>query len=209
MNEMNTLVEGEIYCRTDKEVIIGKVTITRALTLHSEDVQVVNAVDVLDESSLNALHNCIMFSQQEQRDLLSQLSDDNLDENIYNVIYDSRLLSSHVVEPTDYSRVASKNIDRLITRKNIMNFFINFMKNDQLERIATIHTQLTDCSNEEIEHSDCIILTEMHSIAVNFFKIKISVCSISASTEQSLTTFADQHEKLFKVRSMSIWLHDF
>lgn len=62
MNETNTLVENEIYCRTNREIIIDKVTITRALTLHLRDIQVVNAINVLDESSLNALHNYIVFN---------------------------------------------------------------------------------------------------------------------------------------------------
>jgi len=209
MNETNTLAEGEIYCRTDKEIIIDKVTITRAPALHPEDIQVANAVDVPSESSLNALHNCIVFSQQSQRDLSSQLSDGDLDENIYSVIYDPRLLSSRVVEPADYPRVVPKNIGRLITRKDMTDFFIDFMKNDQLRRIATIHTQLTDRSDEETRHPDCIILTEIHSTAVNFSKIEIAVCSILASIEQSLTTSADRHEKMFKVRSMSTRLYDF
>lgn len=60
--EPQQLAKGEIYCRIDKEIIIGKVTITRASTLHSGDIKVANAVEVPDESPLNALHNCIVFS---------------------------------------------------------------------------------------------------------------------------------------------------
>ena len=92
MDETDTLAEGEIHCRTDKEVIIGKVTITRAPALHPGDVQVANAVDVPDESPLNALHNCIVFNQRGQRDLPSQLSGGDLDGDTYSVIYDPRLI---------------------------------------------------------------------------------------------------------------------
>jgi len=183
MDETDTLAEGEIYCRTDKEVIIGKVTITRAPALHPGDVQVANAVDVPDESPLNALHNCIVFSQQGQRDLPSQLSGGDLDGDTYSVIYDPRLLPPRVVEPADYPRVAPKDIGRLVTRKDMTDFFIDFMENDQLGRIATIHTQLADRSGGGTEHPDCITLAEMHSTAVDFSKTGIPVCSIPASTE--------------------------
>ena len=86
MDETNTLAEGEIYCCTDKTVITGKVTITRAPALHPGDVRVADAVDVPDDSPLNALHNCIVFSQQGSRDLPSQLSGGDLDGDLYSVI---------------------------------------------------------------------------------------------------------------------------
>jgi len=206
MDETDTLAEGEIYCRTDKEVIIGKVTITRAPALHPGDIQVANAVDVPSESPLNALHNCIMFSQQGQRDLPSQLSGGDLDGDTYSVIYDPRLLPPRV-EPADYPRVAPKDIGRLVTRKDMTDFFIDFMENDQLGRIATIHTQLADRSDGGTRHPDCITLAEMHSTAVDFSKTGIAVCSILASIEQSLTTSAGRHEKMSKVRSMPTRLY--
>ena len=92
IDETDTLAEGEIHCRTDKEVIIGQVTITRAPALHPGDIQVANAVDVPNESPLNALHNCIVFSRRGQRDLPSQLSGGDLDGDTYSVIYDPRLI---------------------------------------------------------------------------------------------------------------------
>lgn len=179
MDETDTLAEGEIHCRTDKEVIIGQVTITRAPALHPGDIQVANAVDVPDESPLNALHNCVVFSQRGQRDLPSQLSGGDLDGDTYSVIYDPRLIPPRVVEPADYPRVAPKDIGRPVTRKDMTDFFIDFMENDQLGRIATIHTQLADRKDGGTQHPDCITLAEMHSTAVDFSKTGIPVCSIS------------------------------
>lgn len=203
MDETNALAEGEIYCRTDKGTIIGKVAITRPPALHPGDIQVANAVNVPEESPLNALHNCIVFSQQGQRDLPSQLSGGDLDGDRYSVIYDPCLIPPRVVTPADYPRVASTDIGRPVTRKDMTDFFIDFMENDQLGRIASIHTQLADRNYGGTQHPDCITLAAMHSTAVDFSKTGIPVCSLPPSTGQSLIMMpAGRHEKLPQVRSI-------
>lgn len=175
MDETDTLAEGEIYCCTDKEVIIGKVTVTRAPALHPGDIQVANAVDVSDSSLVKALRNCILFSQRGQRDLPSQLSGGDLDGDLYSVIYDPRLLLPRVVKPADYPRVRPKDIGRPVTTEDMTDFFVDFMENDQLGRIATLHMQLADRKEGGTRHPDCITLAEMHSTAVDFSKTGISV----------------------------------
>ena len=202
MDETDTLAEGDIHCRTDKKVIIGKVAITRAPALHPGDIQMANAVDVPDDSPLNALHNCIVFSQRGQRDLPSQLSGGDLDEDTYSVIYDPWLIPPSTVESADSPRVTPKNIGRPVTRKDMIDFFIDFMENDQLGRIVTVHTQQADRRDGGTQHPDCITLAEMHSTAVDFLKTGIPVCSNLASVEQLLTTSTGRHDKLSKVRSM-------
>ena len=64
IDEMDTLVEGELYCRTDKKIIIGKVTITGpsiAFRRHtSRQLSIIS-----NESPLNALHNCSVNKDSE------------------------------------------------------------------------------------------------------------------------------------------------
>jgi RNA dependent RNA polymerase len=175
MDETDTLAEGEVYCCTDKKVVIGKVAVTRAPAMHPGDIQIANAVDIPDESPLNALHNCVVFSQRGRRDLPSQLSGGDLDGDIYSVIYDPRLLPPRVVEPADYPRVAPKDIGRLVTRKDMTDFFIDFMENDQLGRIALLHMQLADRKDGGTQHPDCVTLAEMASTAVDFSKTGVGV----------------------------------
>src|SRR5271155_2582311 len=74
MDETDTLEEGQIYCRTDTFDVTKKVMITRSPALHPGDVRIATAVPVPKESPLNALHNCVVFSQRGARDLPSQLS---------------------------------------------------------------------------------------------------------------------------------------
>jgi hypothetical protein len=54
-------------------------------------------------------------------------------------------------------------------------FFIQFMENDQLGRIATLHQQLADCQPKGTFDPDCVLLAEMHSTAVDFSKTGIPV----------------------------------
>ena len=175
MDEFNLLEEGEIYCRTDQHVVEGKVTITRAPALHPGDIQYATAIDVPDDSPLNSLHNCIVFSQRGSRDLPSQLSGGDLDGDLYNVIWDPRLQPKVTCSPADYPRVPALDIGRLVERSDMTDFFIQFMENDQLGRIATLHQQLADQELTGTNSENCILLANMHSTAVDFSKTGIPV----------------------------------
>lgn len=54
-------------------------------------------------------------------------------------------------------------------------FFIQFMENDALGRIASLHQTLADIHDEGVFHPDCIKLAELHSTAVDFSKTGIPV----------------------------------
>jgi len=78
MDETGYLKEGQIHCvwidpRGCREIITGTVAITRSPTNHPGDVQLVNAVDIPQGSTLQNLYNCVIFSQHGDRDLPSQL----------------------------------------------------------------------------------------------------------------------------------------
>lgn len=55
--------------------------------------------------------------------------------------------------------------------------FINFMQNDNLGRIATLHKILADKVVGGTFNESCIKVAEMHSDAVDFSKTGIPVCS--------------------------------
>ena len=175
MDEFDVLQEGQIYCRTDKHVVEGKVTITRAPALHPGDIQFATAVDIPVDSPLNSLHNCIVFSQHGARDLPSQLSGGDLDGDLYNVIWDPQLQPKISHTPADYPRVPALDIGRLVERSDMTNFFVQFMENDQLGRIATLHQQLADINPMGTLDPECVLLAELHSTAVDFSKTGVPV----------------------------------
>ena len=176
MDETGYLAEDQIYCRMDDSVITGTVTVTRAPALHPGDIQIVRAVDVPASCALRDIYNCIVFSQHGQRDFPSMLSGGDLDGDLYSVIWDQRLLPSRTYEAADYPKVPSKDIGRAVTTKDITDFFLEFMQNDQLGRIANTHVQLADTFTEGTLHQDCLKLAELHSTAVDFSKTGIPVC---------------------------------
>ncbi|KAF2144749.1 uncharacterized protein K452DRAFT_285074 [Aplosporella prunicola CBS 121167] len=180
MDETGILEEGEIFCVTEKpgggrRILQGRVIVTRAPAMHPGDVQFARAVDVPSDSPLNSLSNCVVFSQKGQRDLPSQLSGGDLDGDLYNVIFDKRLMPKVTYTAADYPRVAPLDIGREVNKQDMTNFFVKFMETDQLGRISMIHMQLADRKPGGTRDPDCITLAEMASVAVDFSKTGIPV----------------------------------
>jgi RNA dependent RNA polymerase len=179
MDESKMLGERQIYCtfskNSTKTVVCGRVAVTRSPALHPGDVQVVDAVPVPAESPLACIHNCVVFSAQGARDLPSQLSGGDLDGDLYNVIYDSDLLPKRSFPPAEYTRASSQDIGRPVTTCDMTDFFLDFMKNDQLGRIANLHQILADQLPDGTKSSECLKLAALHSTAVDFSKTGIPV----------------------------------
>ncbi|KAL8993887.1 MAG: hypothetical protein Q9169_006006 [Polycauliona sp. 2 TL-2023] len=179
MDETGFLKEGQIYCSVQNEksavVLTGAVVITRCPAMHPGDVQTVTAVDVPLHSPLRSVHNCVVFSSQGDRDLPSQLSGGDLDGDLYNVIYDDTLMPTKWSYPADYATADPINIGREVVRSDMTDFFIKFMENDQLGRLATLHLTLADQKPHGVFDPDCILLAEMCSTAVDFSKTGIPV----------------------------------
>ena len=179
MDETGFLQEGQVYLPIRNEnghaTVQGRVVVTRSPALHPGDVQLADAVDVPENSSLRDLHNCVVFSSTGQRDLPSQLSGGDLDGDLYNIIYMTGLFPKVLSDPAEYPIVTPIDIGREVTRSDMTDFFIRFMENDQLGRIAVIHQTLADQRNQGTFDLDCIRLAELHSTAVDFSKTGIPV----------------------------------
>jgi hypothetical protein len=149
MDETGILKEGEIFCIVEVDgkpkVITGKeLIITRSLVLHKGDIQTVTGVTVPDNSLLMNLCNCICFSQKGKRDLPSKLSGGDLDGDLYQIIFDPKARSEWVFPPANYHQPTRIELDRSVERKDMTDFFVQFMATDQLGRIAVRHKVLAD-----------------------------------------------------------------
>lgn len=179
MDETGFLDEGQVYCTVITEekkdlVLTGSVVVTRSPALHPGDVQCATAIDVPPGSPLRALHNCLVFSSQGERDLPSKLSGGDLDGDLYNVIYLESLYPAKTKKPADYLIQAPIDIGREVTRADMTDFFVTFMENDQLGRIATLHQTLADQMPLGTSDPACLLLAELHSKAVDFSKTGIA-----------------------------------
>ena len=133
------------------------------------------AVDVPADNPLRALHNVVAFSSHGQRDLPSQLSGGDLDGDLYNIIYDDTLYPKRLSPPADYHTATPIDIGRKVEKSHITEFFIQFMENDTLGLIATLHQILADQSPAGTFDPMCIKLAGLHSTAVDFSKTGIPV----------------------------------
>ena len=183
MDETGILEENQIFCifqgneGTRKIITKKNVMITRAPALHPGDIQLVDAVTVPKDSPLLQLTNCICFSQKGDRDLPSKLSGGDLDGDLFNIIWDPACRPAQSCLPADYPRQPPMDIGRKVERDDMTDFFVQLMETDQLGRIATSHQVLADQRAEGTLDSDCRLLAEMHSTAVDFSKTGVPVGS--------------------------------
>ena len=181
MDETGYLNEGEIYVPIQRSgegryvLQDGRVAITRSPARHPGDVQLVRAVDVPDDSPLNDLHNCVVFSSKGTRDLPSQLSGGDLDGDQFQIIFAAGLLPTQTYPAANYPRVPPRTIDHTVETADIAEFFIEFMENDRLGQICNMHMQLADQRELGILDPDCITLAGLASTAVDFSKTGIQV----------------------------------
>ena len=182
VDETGFLRENEIYCCIKREgaksqVLRGRVACTRSPALHPGDIQLVEAVSVPQESPLIGLYNVVVFSAKGARDMASQLSGGDLDGDLFHLIFDKDLYPRKTVQAADYPRAAPRELDRQVEVADMAQFFLEFMENDQLGRIAVLHQVLADQAQKGTFDRDCLELADMHSTAVDFSKTGIPVNS--------------------------------
>ncbi|KAJ4360687.1 uncharacterized protein N0V89_001254 [Didymosphaeria variabile] len=186
MDETEYLEEGEVFVVFDHASFIGSHTldldnrqmlITRSPALHPGDIQVATNIIPPEHHPLRALRNCIVFSQKGARDLPSCLSGGDLDGDTYSVIWDKVAVSGCqcIYTPAKYPRTAPLNIGRTVEKKDMTDFFIQFMATDQLGLIATRHMILADQRPAGTADPDCAMLAELHSTGVDYSKTGIPV----------------------------------
>lgn len=200
MDETGYLQEGEVFVITEqqavsaataassthngadsavpggKQVLVrNNIVITRSPANHPGDVQIVDAINVPENSPLQQLRNVVVFSQHGDRDLPSQLSGGDLDGDIYNVIYDERLKPTRTFKAAEYPRLSPVELNRPVTAKDMSDFFVTFMETDQLGMLCNVHMQLADQRPWGTLDPACIKIAGMASTAVDFSKTGIAV----------------------------------
>lgn len=179
-DETGYLQEGQVFVTYFSEELKAqkhlqcRIAVTRSPALHPGDIQVATAVSPLKGSCLWKLTNCIVFSRHGHRDLPSMLSGGDLDGDHYQVIFDPKLIPRKTYQPADYQPAKPMDIGRAVTTDDMTEFFIDFMQNDQVGRIATLHKVLAD-GEEGTRSIDCLKLAALHSTAVDFSKTGIKV----------------------------------
>jgi len=186
MDETGLLEEGQVYVTFDcSNMDLDRqapapgpceVLVTRSPALHPGDIQLATNVVPPEDSPLRDLANCIVFSAKGKRDLPGQLSGGDLDGDIYHIIWDKDAMRTkhglplNIFPPADYPMHKQITLPRPVVREDMAEFFVEFMKADQLGVIATRHMILSDHDGAGTLAPACIKLAELHSRAVDFPK---------------------------------------
>ncbi|RPA83493.1 RdRP-domain-containing protein [Ascobolus immersus RN42] len=179
MDETAFLDEDQVFIRIEEnnetKIITGRIVVTRAPAMHPGDVQFAEAVDVPLTSPLHNLRNCIVFSQRGNRDMPSKLSGGDLDGDLYNVILDPAFSPKRIFPPAIHPRVEALDLGRPVTVSDMVNFFVDFMQSDALGMISTRHQIAADLSQDGTFSDECLLLSKMAAVAVDFPKTGVKV----------------------------------
>ena len=118
--------------------------------------------------------------------MLRKLLKGDLDGDLYNVIYDHRLYPEKIATPADYTAAKPIDIGRPVERSDMTSFFLHFMENDNLGKIATLHQILADRSPAGTLDPVCIQLAALHSTAVDYSKTGIQVRVIPIKNTEAI-----------------------
>jgi RNA-dependent RNA polymerase len=150
------------------QVIEGICILARNPSLHPGDIRVVKAVNI---PQLRRLKDVVVLPQLGDRDISSMCSGGDLDGDDYLVIWDKDLLPNDWFrKPMDYTATKAKDLDRPVTVNDVTSFFVTYMKNDCLPRIAHAHLAWADRLHGGVEENKCMRLAKLHSDAVDYNK---------------------------------------
>lgn len=153
---------------SELKIIEGICILARNPSLHPGDIRVVRAVN---RPELRHLSDVVVFPQTGDKDIASMCSGGDLDGDDYFVIWDQDLIPKDwFVTPMEYTSRKAPDLPRDVTVHDITSFFVTYMKNDSLPRIAHAHMALADRLYNGVLESKCIRLAQLHSDAVDYNK---------------------------------------
>jgi hypothetical protein len=156
MDEFGILNYGEAFLqvRTDtmNMIVDKKCPVAKCPCLHPGDIRVLNfkKYDPSDPNTFKykifeTYENVIIFPQKGSRPHPNELSGSDLDGDQYFIFYDLDLRNvKRVVDPMDYSDNSEAIKKDHITRKDIIDFFAEFINNNNLGLIADAHLAHSD-----------------------------------------------------------------
>jgi RNA-dependent RNA polymerase len=173
----------EIFCCVDRqrtgifEPVEGVCIIARNPSLHPGDIRVVRAVD---KPNLHHLRNAVVLPQTGDRDLGNMCSGGDLDGDDYWIIWDPELIPQEWTHPPmDFTATAPQMVDDIVTVRDMTQFFVDYMKNDNLGTIAHAHLAAADDSEWGVKSDRCKF---GHSSLPLFHEINITRYCIGSIT---------------------------
>lgn len=151
-------------------LVQGICVVARNPSLHRGDVRVVKAVDV---PALHHIRDAVVFPQTGDRDLPSMCSGGDLDGDDFVVSWDQNLLPTvWNAEPFHYNAPTPKQAEGVVSTEQIISFFVDYMENEFIGRIAHAHMAWAD--DKGLESDECLELVQLHSLSVDYAKTGVA-----------------------------------
>lgn len=135
------------------QVVMGPMFLGRNPSLHPGDIRMVRGVDV---PALRHLKDVVVVPQTGDRPIVNMCSGGDLDGDDYFVIWDRELLPrewNH--SPMDFTPAKKIPLGRDITPDDLTSFFVTYMKNDNLSKIAVRHLAFADFMDQGVKSDKC------------------------------------------------------
>ncbi|CAN0075776.1 unnamed protein product, partial [Ectocarpus sp. 13 AM-2016] len=149
-----------------------------------------DSVTAGDVPQLRHLINVVVFSCEGERPEPSKMSGGDLDGDLYSVVWDQDLLTPERewvtgaqgdsengfnfpamgYEPPEKPKTSASSSGKGVDMKEIADFFLKYIQNDNLGRIANAHLVWADLSPLGARCNECLQLAALHSKAVDFPK---------------------------------------
>lgn len=194
IDETGTLAENEVFVRVTPQpsdagddlfdkaktyktenwfnTIVSSVVIAKNPCMHPGDIRVMKAVN--NDWLQKYHHDVIVFPRTGNRPITDMCSGSDLDGDLYFVSWDPALIPPIVTNPMDYTstdkpKILSPDVPRINT-DHIVDFILEFIKNDDLGPLANLHVALSDFLPQGVRDPLCINLARLFSHAVDFAK---------------------------------------
>jgi hypothetical protein len=179
LDEFGVLEYGEAFLKVktdDTDMIINKrCPVAKCPCLHPGDIRILNfkKYDERDPRThkykqLEIYENVIIFPQKGKRPHPNELSGSDLDGDQYFIFYDDDLSNvTREVEAMDYSDNSDSIKKDVITRKDIIEFFAEFVNNNNLGLIADAHLAHSDNNKKGADGDLPKLLAKKFSLAVD------------------------------------------
>ncbi|ETV89244.1 hypothetical protein H257_00601 [Aphanomyces astaci] len=181
LDETHSLEEGQVFFQTrsnryEVPPTGALLAVGRCPCLHPGDIRLMRRAHV---PRLGHLYDVLVFSSNGGRPDPNKMSGGDLDGDIYFVLWDKSLLPTHEYPPMLYDpptpNHASTGGSALSHSDQVAEFFVEYMRNDNLGQISSAHLVFTDMTDAGAKSDECLELAEQASVAVDYAKTGVSV----------------------------------
>ncbi|KAG8180104.1 hypothetical protein JTE90_027883 [Oedothorax gibbosus] len=204
LDETGLLNEGEVFVQYTKDVSYGETTrdtkivertvlVTKNPCLLPGDVRKFKAVNI---PQLKHIVDCIVFPQKGTRPHPNEMAGSDLDGDEYSVLWNDELIFHRANAAPGNFPNPIQDYKEIITEKDIIEFLITYIRNDQVGIIANTHLALAD--QLDIFDPMCTTVAKKFSYAVDYAKSGVSREFFSLKPKDRPKKYPDFMEKPHK-----------